>query len=532
MKKNLFYSVMALCMAFFASCSQEEIVSTNGGGDNKVRLSVNVSGAQPNTRATQSLDVEGYVMRCIAQAVNADGTLIEGFNEVASVSNGTAHFEFEAPEDAANYLFWADYVSGSDYTASNSAFYDAEDLTAVGYRLNQSANLFNNQAADAFCGSVAADNITGNVTLKRPFTRLAVRQSQVESMGLTGLTNIVPNINAGTDYNVYSKATATKASIRLNTSGETPETLTALTTDENPDFYFFCYAFAAPADQTTATTIVFNDGTTDNQTTLTIAPADMQALEPNTSRPLTPEEEDNSIQVDIDIDNSYGNEPTLKVGAYVDASGQPVATAEEAVGIVFAMGALGEDVPANYPEALQSKTIAAYAVALENVATSRQALNEEAVSGLTETEATVTNGTQATEAFRTSFTGSAFVTAYDSWVGVNPLSGENVSTWYIPTLSQLQAFMGMLFTIGETQATGSEEFRGMSEFAFTNGVMFDRDPIATVNYASCTVNDQGNLSGVRINCTEGTVTNAQSAGINVSTGTQSALCRPMFTIFE
>ena len=247
MKKNLFYSVMALCMAFFASCSQEEIVSTNGGGDNKVRLSVNVSGAQPNTRATQSLDVEGYVMRCIAQAVNADGTLIDGFSQTVSVVDGTAHFEFEAPEGAANYLFWADYVSGSDYTASNSAFYDAEDLTAVGYRLNQSANLFNNQAADAFCGSVAADNITGNVTLKRPFTRLAVRQSQVESMGLTGLTNIIPNINAGTDYNVYSKATATKASIRLN--AEQNETLTALTSDKDADFYFFCYAFAAPAAQ-------------------------------------------------------------------------------------------------------------------------------------------------------------------------------------------------------------------------------------------------------------------------------------------
>ena len=90
----------------------------------------------------------------------------------------------------------------------------------------------------------------------------------------------------------------------------------------------------------------------------------------------------------------------------------------------------------------------------------------------------------------------------------------------------------MLFTMGDTPATGSDVFKGMSEFALTNGAMFDRDPIATVNYASCTVNDQGNLSGVRINVTDGTVTNAQAAGINVTKGSQSVLCRPMFTIFE
>ena len=530
MKKNLFYSVMALCMAFFASCSQEEIVSTNGGGDNKVRLSVNVSGAQPNTRATQSLNVAGYVMRCIAQAVDAGGTLINGFNEVVSVSNGTAHFEFEEPEGAATYLFWADYVEGTDYTASNSAFYTADDLTKVGYRLNKNAKLFNNQAADAFCGNVKADGISGNITLKRPFTRLAVRQSQVEAMGLTGLTNITPTINAGTDFNVLTGKTATKASVRLNDGAETPETLTALTAEQNADFYFFCYAFAAPADQTTATTVKFNSNENEDGKTLTIAAEDMQNLTANNSVILV--EQAAKVTVDLVIDNSYGDEPTLKIGAYVNAAGQPVATAEEAAGIVFAMGALGDDAPANYPEALQGKTIAAYAVALENVAASRQALNTEAMSGLTATEATVTNGTQAMEAFNTNFANSTFLSSYNTWAGENTLSGENVSAWYIPTLSQLQAFMNMLFTIGETAATGSEEFRGMSEFALTNGAMFDRDPIATVNYASCTVNDQGNLSGIRINVTEGSVTNAQAAGISVTSGAQSALCRPMFTIFE
>ncbi len=526
MKKNFFYSAMAVVMTLFASCTQDEIVSTSQVGDNMVRLSVNVSGAQPNTRAAQSLDVTGYKMRCIAQAVDADGVLIPDFTQTVAVSGGTAHFEFEAPEGVANYVFWADYVSSTD----QSTFYDADDLTKVGYTLNQSAALFNNQAADAFCGSVAADAASGNITLKRPFSRISVTQAQVTNIGLTGLTNIIPHIYSGTDFNVATKAVANSTHLRLK--DDNTETLEALT---DGNLYFFCYAFAAPTDQTTATTIQFNSEENEQGITLEIEAAEMQNLIGNNIVNLVPDDKQdntNTIKVDLEIDNGYDNEPVLKVGAYVDAAGQPVATAEEAMGIVFHMGALDNDVPANYPEALQSKTIAAYAVALTNMSTNRQQLNSAAISKLTPTESTVTNGTQTTEVFKTNFTGSAFVTTYDAWVGENTLSGENVSAWYIPTLSQLQAFMGMLFTIGETTATGSEEFRGMSEFTPTNGVMFDRDPIATVYYASSTVNSEGNLSGVRINVSEGTVTNAQAAGISVTSGAQNALCRPMFTIFE
>ena len=123
MKKNFLYSLLAVFGMLFASCSQEEIVSTadTGMGDNKVRLSVNISDEALVSRASQSLDVEGYVMRCICQAVDANGALIEGFNQITSVTNGTASFEFEAPAGVANYLFWADYVEGTDIEATKSA---------------------------------------------------------------------------------------------------------------------------------------------------------------------------------------------------------------------------------------------------------------------------------------------------------------------------------------------------------------------------------------------------------------------------
>ena len=144
--------------------------------------------------------------------------------------------------------------------------------------------------------------------------------------------------------------------------------------------------------------------------------------------------------------------------------------------------------PANYPVALQGKTIAGYAVAIENVATGRQVLNNAAMSSLVTTDATVTNGTQATDALLTGIGEVAFMTTYNSWVNEHPLDGESLSSWYIPTVDQLGEFMGMLFKIGEVEPTGGQAFREMPEFAFENGVMFDRDPIESVYYASCTVN--------------------------------------------
>ena len=93
--------------------------------------------------------------------------------------------------------------------------------------------------------------------------------------------------------------------------------------------------------------------------------------------------------------------------------------------------------------------------------------------------------------------------------------------------------MNTLFTMKEVLPTGSEDFRNISEFEFVNGKMFDRNPINTVNYASSTVNNQKNISGVRINVASGTVTNAVEAGISVATvANQQALCRPMITIFK
>ena len=87
--------------------------------------------------------------------------------------------------------------------------------------------------------------------------------------------------------------------------------------------------------------------------------------------------------------------------------------------------------------------------------------------------------------------------------------------------------------MGVTAASGSDEFSYLAVFEFVQGQLFDRNPINTVNYASSTINDKKNISGVRINVANSAVTDAQAAGINVSTSpNQQALCRPMISIFK
>ena len=242
---------------------------------------------------------------------------------------------------------------------------------------------------------------------------------------------------------------------------------------------------------------------------------------------------DGNFDIEVGEDTDY-EALEMKVGSYINAEGKVVRDAADAGGFVFKMESIGSDVPANYPVALQGKTIAGYAVAIENVASVRQVLNNAAMSSLVTTDATVTNGTQATETLLTGIGEVAFMTTYNSWVNEHPLDGDSLSSWYIHTVDQLGEFMGMLFKIGEVEPTGVLAFREMPEFAFENGVMFDRDPIESVYYASCTVYGSKDISGVIINVDKTTkqVLDAKASSLKVTGSSQKALCRPMITIFK
>ena len=215
---------------------------------------------------------------------------------------------------------------------------------------------------------MAADDLAGSVTLKRPFTRIAVKTADVDALGLTGLTHINPNLYAGAGFNVATGKATTKGQLQATADSYVP----VLTDGE---FAFYCYVLATVADETRTSTITFSneDGTSTKSIQLT---ADqMMSLQSNTSVSLKPGEEpgDDKIKVEIVIDDAFEGEETdpeepqpageLKVGAYINAQGEVVAEATDAVAVVFSMAISGtDDTSASYGESYAPKTIKAYAV--------------------------------------------------------------------------------------------------------------------------------------------------------------------------
>lgn len=517
MKKNLFYSLMTLCAVLFTSCGQEEIVSDNG---NEIKAPVTIAVQAPVNNPLSRAGVtipDGYTMQCIMQLLDAEGNTV-GAQDTKQVNDGKVSFTISVDEqkNVAKALFWAEYVPTA---GAAGKVYDTADLRAVGYNTASfdMTNAALMAACDAFCGKLETIG-NASVTLKRPFANISVQPKNPAVAA--SATKLEVKYDALSGYDILEGKCSATAPVTYTNAG-----FNAASGAWISNFFF------APTDVTKfagEVTMTLSGG---YDKVITI-PTNTLPLDVNMQIMAKFEIGDGKFDIEVGVDPDY-EALEMKVGSYINAEGKVVRDAADAVGIVFAMEAIGSDVPANYPAALQEKTIAGYAVAIENAATGRQALNIDKLETLVETEKAVTNGTQTTDALFTGIGDVTFKTTYEKWVGEHTLNSENLSAWYIPTLVQLSAFMNTLFTMKDIPATGSDDFRSMSEFGFVNGKMFDRDVIATVNYASSTINNQGNISGVRINVVDGAVTNAQEAGIDVKGKTnQQALCRPMITIFK
>lgn len=531
MKKNVFYSVMAVFMMLFVvSCSQDEIVSVNQSGDGIVRLSVNVSGATPTTRA--NVKVEGYTMRCIMEILDADNQRI-GKQLVEEVADdGTASFEYNVAdyEGATTYLFWADYLDGD-----NKSLYSTDNLQAVGYRLNKNVNLFNNAAADAFCAvtEAGASGSTINVTLKRPFTRIAVRTSDVEALGLEGYTTITPSINGANAYNILTEKATGAKTLSLNTG----ETLTAAT----GELYFFCYVLTSE-DIVKPTTLKFTNSESEEKS-ISLTADKMKAMGPNVSVSLTPDKEDPSeptdetVNVDITIDNEFSGEggtdtpgtgddeetpsASFAVGDYINAAGEKVTSESEAVAVVFYVGTGSGDTPAAYGETYANKKIAAYAVALTN-GTRGTFGNEDKTTAFPTltgdadfTSWTGFTKTAALEKMIGDFASVAFAN-YDKWVSENQLTGSNLSPWYIPSYKQLQTVCDLTFG-DKADADFADKLKDTFKTGESNWF-----------YISSTIRDDGKFAAATINESKGTCT---TGGADPQPTTSTCI-RTVVTIFE
>lgn len=465
MKKSFLYSVMALFVCLFAACSQEEIVSDGELGSNKVSLLVNIPAVGPVSRAA-NLDVNGYVMRCIMELVDKDGAAIAESRQTKAVTGGKASFEFTKPAGEFTCLFWADYVKGTDINATEGVIYNAEKLTEVKYKTNKSNELFNNKAIDAFCGKLASANISKglNVTLKRPFSRIALSKAELIKLG-SDLNQFTASIFGGNNYSVMS-ATASAAGNIKNTEVDGEEgakIATPITIPSEGNVAFYCYVFPFAGTEKASSIKFANNATPDVLKTVTITAEQMKTMKTNTAVSLVPDGEtpgSDNITVEIEVDNSFEGEttepeeptdpetPELAIGQYLYADGTWGTSTTNAIAIVFHAGKYEGD-NGTYP----MSTVNGYAVALKDASEANKWSDD------TWTSAAITGMVQTGSANYDGYAYSKLTqdvngTAYNQLSPVKAaleysvsVDAQQTSGWYLPTSHQLKDIYDNLSTI-------------------------------------------------------------------------------------
>lgn len=425
MKKNFLFSTLAACGLLFAACGQEDILSDQEA--NKV-VSINVAVPGATTRAMP--DVADKTRRCIMQVVDAEGVAIGGENmrQTVAVTGDNISFTFAEPEGEYKVVFWADYV-GNDI--NSDAIYNTEKLPTISYKGNKN-NMFT-AAGDAFCGIVEKGETSA--TLKRPFNKVNIGTENKEVF--KEYTHIaIGNVSVPDAYNILTK-----------TCGDTPKGVrlekTAMTDAANGEWvslYVFAPVTSSSVELDFPITLSKGAETAEGDLTFnakaTNMPSDANNLA-NMNINKTPAKE---ITVKVEIDSEFtkpADPNALAIGDLINAAGEKVTEATDAVAVVYALPGEGITDKSTYGE---GKTVKAYAIALNHVGKGRKtagdlssfqlAVTAEEFSGYAFTAALKEKNITAEQ--------SALLGGFIANDGVIELTGQNLSSWYIPSKTQLE----------------------------------------------------------------------------------------------
>ena len=505
MKKNYLFSALAASLMLFASCSQEEIISTVGDQQEPGSLAT-ISVNLPEEAATRAMPtVEGFTRRCILQLVDASGVAISGYRYEEEVTAETVSFTYEVPAEADyQCVFWADYIQ----TAETDYIYDTQNLPNIGYTGMNNGPHFTD-AADAFCG-VLNPATAAITTLTRPLTRINLGTETPANF--SGYTNIeVSRFNIPAGYDIFNQTALTTENKEIRLASQ------AMTNAETGDWAHF-YVFAAANETSFSTNMVVTvsgesvENKTSTITSLTLD-ANMLVDMNFTEDPEAPE----TMDVTVSFGDEYENQPIdpnapLAVGDYIDATGAKT-DASSAVAVVFAL-AEGKVDASTYGE---GNTVEAYAVSLTKAA--GRAYLKDGSAG-TWTPTLISTATMDTESPYSGYQmssdmltsigdyASTLFTAYNTWVSSSS-SISNASNWYIPSYAQLQDILTL------DNATLKEALNG----AYTS----------TYFLISSSVNADLTIHGSSYNSTDGTVQNANQ---NIDPTSHQGVIFPVVTIFE
>lgn len=533
MKKILLNLVMALGIGLFASCSQEEIISENENRVETVSVSAQLPGDAVQTRALPGAAAD-HKLRCILEVWNkTDNTLIERIEKLGSeATNGKLQFTFNVPS-TTDYecLLWADFIaSGATATKGKytDKYYATTSLKAIDFKVTD-AGLLNNESADAFCGRVAKNGSVNNlsVTLKRPFTKVTLTDN---SDYLTDVSSLAPSFEAPGKFDVSTGKTA----------GYTAIAATGITPDATSKTLFSTFIFASADKAKLDKDIKIEFTKTGGETETKTIKAGQISLDPNVKNNVTADyaAEGTDVTVDVDIDDSYPDPNALKIGQFVNKDGSVTDTynVKTACGIIFAVGVQGDDAAANYGTGFEGKTIAGYAMALSNVDGKPFSADPTMPDGSQEKALASFCGMKLTDGILSyieqNTVEAPLFTNFATWKTNNAVTGNNLSTWYIPSYQQLVMFIGYIYGTPTSQTetdpafpatiTKNEAF-GAAVTTASAGSFADT---ATKNLLSSSFTTAAKAAGVQI------VSNVFTKTIVPGKLTNAMIMRPVLTVFK
>lgn len=527
MKKTKVWLLLAMIAATFCVACTSVYEPAVKQGDLVVTVQ---TPTKPLSRAAVSLP-DGYTMQCVMQLIDDNGNTV-GNQKTAPLdaTTGKGSFTITGAErkTAVKALFWAHYVNSAGVSV-----YNTSDLKNVCYNKTVMA-LSETPATDAFCGKLEVLNADAAVTLSRPFANVLFRPTI--SGKIREAKQLTVSYTAPSGYSVLNSTASGTTALTFNNNNFDPTQAT----------WFSTFIFAPMNKEKLESDITMNLGDGYNEfkidgNTIPLS-ANFQITATGTIGDDVLGDITVSVEIDPDFsgnmqggsgngddsgnsDNSGTETAKFEVGAYVNASGQAVASASDAVAVVFRTGAFTDDDATKYASKFSGRTIKGYAVALKSTSETRQVLNTTAF-GTGKTETSYANGSQGTAEFLSVFSGNDFANAYNAFITSNGLTGSNVSGWYIPTSGQLYTWLHMLLPSSDGAATGSDAFQAI----FPVASLFEESK-TTTTYATCDFNSDGEPKVVRIT-SEGTPGVAINQLTVSKTENLRAMCRPMFTIFE
>lgn len=210
MKKILLYSTLALGVGL-CSCSQEDLGENPAQAVGQpVTVSVQLPGEVGSdglSRAVPEIPAD-HQLRCILYVSGGDAEPIRQ-EVVADEASDVITFSFTPPADTYTCSFWADYVktdANSDGTYDD-LYYNTTNLPNVTFADN--ADLFNNEACDAFTGHFTQDEITSGtpVTLSRPLAK--VNFISEEAVGADATVDVTYTVSNGMNISTGAVSTTT-----------------------------------------------------------------------------------------------------------------------------------------------------------------------------------------------------------------------------------------------------------------------------------------------------------------------------------